>query len=40
MFNIMGGHYDHIKDQIGLREAFETTQSDEETEKIFTRLRP
>lgn len=36
----MGDHYDHIKDQIGLKEAFEATESDEETENIFSRLRP
>jgi hypothetical protein len=29
-----------MKDQIGLKEAFETTESDDETEQIFARLRP
>ena len=36
----MGKHYDTMKQQVGLMEAFETTESDEETDKIFQKLRP
>ena len=36
----MSTHYDNLKTQVGLREAFETTDSDDETEKIFNKLRP
>lgn len=36
----MSTHYDNMKDQIGIREIFESTDSDEETEKIFNKLRP
>lgn len=35
MYEIMGAHYDRIKENIGLKEAFENSDSDEETEKIF-----
>lgn len=41
MFDIMGRHYDKIKEDIGLKEAFENTDDDEEqTEAIFRKLRP
>lgn len=37
----MGRHYDKIKEDIGLKEAFENTDDDEEqTEAIFRKLRP
>lgn len=40
MYEIMGVHYEKIKENIGLKEAFENTDSDEETEKIFQKFRP
>jgi len=36
----MSAHYDNLKDQVGLKEAFDNTESDEETEQIFKKLRP
>jgi hypothetical protein len=40
MYEIMSTHYENLKTHIGLKEAFEPTESDEETEKIFAKLRP
>ena len=40
MFDIMSVHYNNIKDQVGLKEVFDTTESDDETDKIFQKLRP
>lgn len=40
MFEIMSVHYTKLKDQVGLRDVFDSSQSDEETEKIFHKLRP
>lgn len=40
MYEIMGAHYERIKENIGLKEAFENSDSDEETEKIFQKFRP
>ena len=31
----MTTHYENLKEQVGLKEAFDATESDEETEKIF-----
>ena len=37
----MGKHYDKIKEEVGLKEAFENSDDDEEaTEAIFRKLRP
>jgi hypothetical protein len=35
MFDIMGNHYDNIKETIGIKQIFEATDSDEETDMIF-----
>ena len=40
MYEIMGTHYDNIKDHLGIKEAFDNSDSDGETEKIFSKLRP
>ena len=41
MFDIMGKHYDQIKEDVGLKEAFNNSDSEEEqTEAIFRKLRP
>lgn len=40
MYEIMGSHYDHMKDQVGLKEVFDNSDSDEQTEEIFKKLRP
>jgi len=40
MFKIMGNHYENIKDQVGIRQVFEATDSDEETDQVFAKLRP
>ena len=36
----MGNHYDYLKRQVGLKDVFDESESDEETEKIFKKLRP
>lgn len=40
MYEIMGQHYNNIKEHIGLKEAFDNTDSDDNTEEIFKKLRP
>lgn len=41
MFEIMGRHYDQIKEQVGLKDAIENSDDDDEqTEAIFRKLRP
>eukprot|EP00347_Sterkiella_histriomuscorum_P018862 403343887 len=40
MYDIMGQHYENIKDHLGLKEAFENSDEDEQTEEIFKKLRP
>ena len=40
MYEVMGQHYDRIKDSIGLNGMFDESDSDGETEKIFQKLRP
>lgn len=40
MYEIMGTHYDKMKDNIGLNEILENNDSDRETEQAFTMLRP
>ncbi len=40
MYEIMGTHYDTIKQHLGIKEAFDNSDSDGETEKIFSKLRP
>ena len=40
MYEIMGAHYDTMKNTLGIREAFGDSDSDGETEKIFQKLRP
>jgi hypothetical protein len=40
MYEIMGTHYEHIKDKVGIKAAFDNSDSDEETETIFKKLRP
>lgn len=37
----MGKHYDQIKEDVGLKEALEKSDDDEETtEALFKKLRP
>lgn len=37
----MGKHYDQIKEDVGLKEAFEVSDTEEEqTEAIYKKLRP
>ena len=36
----MGAHYERIKESIGLKDMFDNSDSDGETEKIFSKLRP
>lgn len=41
MFEIMGKHYDQIKEEVGLKDAVENSDEEEEaTEAIFRKLRP
>lgn len=40
MYEIMGAHYENMKEHLGLREAFENSDNDEETEEVFRKLRP
>jgi hypothetical protein len=40
MYDIMGQHYENLKEHVGIREAFENSDSDGETEAIFKKLRP
>lgn len=40
MYEIMGMHYDTMKNALGIKEAFGDSDSDGETEKIFQKLRP
>ena len=41
MYDIMGQHYDKIKEEVGLKDAFEKSDDEEEqTEAIFRKLRP
>jgi hypothetical protein len=41
MYDIMGKHYDRIKEEVGLKDAVENSDDDEEqTEAIYKRLRP
>lgn len=41
MYDIMGKHYDQIKEEVGLKDAFEKSDEEEEqTEAIFKKLRP
>lgn len=36
----MGTHYENMKEHLGLREAFENSDNDDETEEVFRKLRP
>jgi hypothetical protein len=41
MYDIMGKHYDQIKEEVGLKDAYEKSYEEEEqTEAIFKKLRP
>jgi hypothetical protein len=42
MYDIMSKHYVQIKEEVGLKDAFENSDDEEEqqTEQIFRRLRP
>lgn len=40
MYEIMTKHYENLKTSVGLREAFDEGDSEEETEQIFNKLRP
>jgi hypothetical protein len=41
MYDIMGKHYDQIKEEVGLKDAYEKSDEEEEqTEAIFKKLRP
>lgn len=41
MFDIMGKHYNQIKEDVGLKDALENSDDEEEaTEAIFRKLRP
>lgn len=41
MYDIMGKHYDRIKEEVGLKDAVENSDDEEvQTEAIFKRLRP
>ena len=35
MYEVMGAHYERLKESIGLKDMFENSDSDGETEKIF-----
>ena len=35
MCEIMGNHYDTIKKQVGIRDVFNDSESDEENQKVF-----
>jgi hypothetical protein len=40
MFDIMGVHYDRLKETIGLNEIFDKNDNENETEEAFANLRP
>jgi len=41
MFEKMGTHYERMKEEVGLKDAFEKSDDEEEqTEAIFKKLRP
>jgi hypothetical protein len=41
MYDIMGQHYDRIKEEVGLKDVAENSDDEEEmTEAIYKRLRP
>ncbi len=41
MYDIMGKYYEQIKEEVGLKDAFENSDEEEEqTEAIFKKLRP
>ena len=40
MFNIMGNHYENIKESVGIRQVFEAQDTDDETDLVFQKLRP
>lgn len=35
MCEIMGNHYDNLKRQVGLKDVFDESESDEENQKVF-----
>ena len=41
MYDIMGKHYEQIKEEVGLKDTMEKSDDEEEqTEAIFKKLRP
>ena len=40
MHEIMNDHYNLMKEKVGIQSVIDTSESDEETEKIFKKLRP